>query len=302
MWFGQDRVAPYGAPVSALGILLLGSPRVERDGAAVTFDTRKAIALLAYLAVTGAVHSRDTLCGLLWPDQAQDSARGALRRTLSVLRSGIGGEALVADRAAVGLRREAVERLDVAELRAGVGSALHGHPPESPCPRCRQPLAALAALYRDDFLAGFSVRDSPEFDDWQAYQAAGLRQQLGSVLERLVGAHVAAGDPLAAVEPARRWLVLDPLAEPAHAALIRLYAWTGQRGAALSQYRECVRVLHEELGVPPLSSTTRWRKRSGRDGRSPPPGCRRRWCRRAPAPVPSSFRDCRWSGGRTSSA
>src|SRR5205085_8093771 len=33
-------------------------------------------------------------------------------------------------------------------------------------------------------------------------------------------------------------------------------AWAGQRGAALHQYRECVQVLEQELGVAPLEATT----------------------------------------------
>ena len=35
-----------------------------------------------------------------------------------------------------------------------------------------------------------------------------------------------------------------------------LYAWSGERNAALRQYRECVRILEQELGVPPLEETT----------------------------------------------
>ena len=58
------------------------------------------------------------------------------------------------------------------------------------------------------------------------------------------------------LQSVQRWLALDPLHEPAHRALIRLYADTGDRAAALVQYRECVRALSRELGVPPLPETT----------------------------------------------
>lgn len=51
-----------------LTVSLLGPPRVERDGVPVEVDTRKAIALLAYLAVNGQGQNRDTLAGLLWPE------------------------------------------------------------------------------------------------------------------------------------------------------------------------------------------------------------------------------------------
>ena len=71
--------------MDGLKITLFGSPQIEIDGSPAVVDTRKAIALLAYLAVTEARHTRDALANLLWPDYDQTHARGALRRTLSVL-------------------------------------------------------------------------------------------------------------------------------------------------------------------------------------------------------------------------
>ena len=76
--------------MTALCLYLFGAPRLERDGVPVTTDTRKAIALIAYLAVTQRAHTRDTLATLLWGDADEQHARGALRRTLSVLRSAVG--------------------------------------------------------------------------------------------------------------------------------------------------------------------------------------------------------------------
>ena len=70
-------------PLMALDITLLGAPRVQRDGETVTFDTRKAMALLAHLALADRPRSRDALCALLWPAHDPGRARGALRRTLS---------------------------------------------------------------------------------------------------------------------------------------------------------------------------------------------------------------------------
>ncbi|MFN2520421.1 MAG: hypothetical protein ABR525_05175 [Candidatus Limnocylindria bacterium] len=46
---------------AGLTVRLLGPPQVEREGRPVRFDTRKALALLAYLAVTGRPHARDQL-------------------------------------------------------------------------------------------------------------------------------------------------------------------------------------------------------------------------------------------------
>ncbi|HEV3504311.1 MAG TPA: AAA family ATPase, partial [Actinomycetes bacterium] len=131
----------------------------------------------------------------------------------------------------------------------------HGHAPEDACPACVAPLAAAARLHRGDFLAGFSLRDSTSFDDWQYFQAERLRRELAGTLERLATAQIGQRHWDDAVDAARRWLALDPLHEPAHRQLMRIYTWSGRRGAALRQFQACQRVLEEELGVEPLEET-----------------------------------------------
>ena len=105
------------APVS-LKVVLLGPPRVERNGEPVRFDTRKATALLAHLALVDGARSRDSLCELLWPRHDPDRARGALRRTLSTLRGAIGEEWVETPGDAIALRKGTELDLDVARFRA----------------------------------------------------------------------------------------------------------------------------------------------------------------------------------------
>ncbi len=218
--------------VAPVDVLLLGPPRVERDGAPVAFDTRKALALLAVLALADRPRPRDVLAELLWPEHDAEHARGALRRTLSALRGAVGADFVDATRDRVSLVRGPGLWIDVDAFRAA----------EDP--------AEAAAVFRGEFLEGFGLRDSPAFEDWQRAEADTLRRELAAVLARLVES---SGD----VAVAQRWLELDPLHEPAHRALIRLYAERGDRAEALAQYRECVRTLSRELGVPPLAETTR---------------------------------------------
>jgi predicted ATPase/DNA-binding SARP family transcriptional activator len=216
---------------------------------------RKNVALLAYLATTGRSHSREALVTLLWPEVEPSRARTNLRRNLSALRKALGGEALVVKGETVGLAPDALW-LDVAEfqrlLRAWEG---HGHPEREVCARCLAALEEAAKLYRGDFLAGFSLRDSADFDEWQFFQTEGLRQDLAGALERLVQGHGAGGKHEEAIGHARRWVALDPLHEPAQRELMRSYAAGGQRSASLRQYGECERVLAEELGVEPEAET-----------------------------------------------
>jgi DNA-binding SARP family transcriptional activator/tetratricopeptide (TPR) repeat protein len=225
-----------------LALALLGSPQVTLDGAAVRFDTRKAVALLAYLACTGHPHSRDALAALLWPEYAD--ARNALRRTLSTVQRTLGEGWLDVGRDQIAVVARAELWLDTTVFAAGIREALG-----------REELAAAAALYRDDFLAGFTLRDSPAFDEWQFFEAERFRQQLASALERLAELSAAAGAHDAAIDVARRRLALDPLHEPAHRDLMRHYAIAGQRAAALRQYRACARALEQELGIAPSDET-----------------------------------------------
>ena len=77
---------------------LLGPPRVERDGAPIEVDTRKAIAMLAYLAIQPERHGRDAVAGLASASTTTPSnASGALRRTLSTLNKAVGLGWLAAD-------------------------------------------------------------------------------------------------------------------------------------------------------------------------------------------------------------
>ena len=248
--------------MSRIHVTLFGAPGMMRDGVALNVDTRKALALLAFLAVPqrGVVpqpHTRDALAALLWPDLDQTRARAALRRTLSPLRQALDRQALDVTRETLQLRPEADIQVDVLAFRQRLAEASqHEHGPVELCTDCLALLEEAVQLYNDDFMAGFTLRDSPEFDEWQYFMSEELRRELGVALEKLVDAFTARGQLDRALDYARRWLSLDPLREEAHQTLMRLYAWADQREAALRQYRECVRVLDQELGVAPLEETT----------------------------------------------
>ena len=98
-------------------------------------------------------------------------------------------------------------------LQRIAGCRHHGHAADAVCGACLPPLAAAANLYWENFLAGFTLRDSPGFDDWQLFQAESLQRELGGVLVRLVQGHCDQGQVETAIEYARRWLALDPLQE-----------------------------------------------------------------------------------------
>jgi DNA-binding SARP family transcriptional activator len=65
---------------------LLGTPEVSHAEHPLTLQTRKVLALLAYLAVEHGVHSRDKITALLWPESDEERGKASLRRALAYLR------------------------------------------------------------------------------------------------------------------------------------------------------------------------------------------------------------------------
>ncbi len=245
-------------PATIAKLLVLGPPRLEVNGETVRLDTRKALALLAYLALNDQEYQRDTLTAMYWPELSQSRARAALRRTLTPLNNAFGQGALRTTRETVALNPDYSLWVDSHAFMQGEDTlATHGHEPREVCDRCFEPLESSIAIYRGDFMDGFSLRDSAPFDDWQLYESDRHRRLLAKYLELLSSGLARRGDPESALEPARRWLALDTLNEPAHRALMRIYAQRGDRTKALRQYRECLRILDQELGVGPLEETTR---------------------------------------------
>ena len=236
-------------------VYLFGIPQYEQDGIKIQISRRKSIALLAYLAVSGKPQSRDTLASLFYPEHDASSARNNLRRDLFELKSSIGEAVLLVEREQVGLISAAALWVDVNSFQGHIEKAhQHRHTQldgeQTPlCVDCFQGLTEAVALYSADFMAGFNLPASREFEEWQFFQAQTLRKALAEALQSLAQWHSNRNESESAIQYARRWLALDPLHEPAHRLLMSLYAQSGQHAAALRQFQECERRLHDELGV-----------------------------------------------------
>src|SRR4051794_277811 len=184
---------PSGTSARWLEIRVLGPLEVSVDGVPLIVDTRKALAILALLAVEDRAFARDELAAMLWPESDDESARGALRRTLSVLRSAVGERGIRVDRSSVALDGSA-SWVDVRVVEAATSS------------RERSTLLAAAALARGPLLAGFSLRDSVEFDEWRATRATAVERTVSTLLDRLADVLEGAGDHAAAAAAAARRL------------------------------------------------------------------------------------------------
>ena len=96
-----------------LRLRLLGTVRVERDGEPVRgFRSRKALALLSYLAVQDQPVPREHLVDLLWGDQPEARGRANLSWVLHKISTLLPG-CLEADRHTVQFQRAAPYWLDI---------------------------------------------------------------------------------------------------------------------------------------------------------------------------------------------
>ena len=239
--------------MARLALSLLGAFTVSLDGKPLSgMQTDKVRGLLIYLAVERwRAHRRQSLAGLFWPDYPEEGARANLRQALANLRQVLGEEQneppfLLVERETLQLNPQGECLLDVTEFERLT----------TPNASARDLDSALL-LYRGDFLEGFSLKDSPDFDDWTAL----LRErylQLASKALRKLGAQAAQDKAYEkAISYARRRLELEPWQEDAHQQLMRFLAQNGQRTSALAQYETCKEILKEELSAKPSLETER---------------------------------------------
>jgi DNA-binding SARP family transcriptional activator len=233
--------------MALLHLALLGGVQIRlAAGRPIDLPT-KAQALLAYLVFRpGQAHPRDKLATLLWADAPAERARHSLRQSLIPLRQAFGPDdppGLLDQGATVAVDPEAVD-VDVHAFERLVTQGT----PES--------LAQAAARYRGNLLEGLSVHSAP-FDEWLTVERERLRELAVDALVRLLAHQERTGSVDAAVESAIQLLELDPVQEPVHRLLMRLYVRQGRRGAALRHYQVCAAALRHQIGVEPEAETRR---------------------------------------------
>jgi DNA-binding SARP family transcriptional activator len=218
--------------------------------------SRRTEALLIYLVCTGRSHSREALANLLWDNRSQKQALGNLRVLLTSLRQTLGAYVTIT-RQMVAFNRDSPHWLDVVELEAGLAAVRGPQTQSDPLsPPTLARLAQTLSFYQGDFLDGFYLRHSRDFEEWQVTERERLRLQSIEALHELVAGYLTVGDYPAGLEQARRLLQLDPLREGTHRSLMLLLAYSGQRNAALTQYETCCQILADELDVEPMVETT----------------------------------------------
>jgi DNA-binding SARP family transcriptional activator len=230
-------------------IRLLGPPQIVRAGQPVALRRRKARALVYYLAEHNQPLGRDHLAAVLWPDLDRPAGQQSLRTVLHEARKVLGDSLLTPDDTVALASAVEVDARTFAARLATLTS--EGSPPAQDL---RQ-LETVLALYRGDFLEGFSLPDSPEFDNWLTSGQERYRRLAVRGLAALSQAHDARQNYAAALDALARALALDPLQEDLQRAALRLHYLAGDRAGAIRRYEALRHMLDQEMGVPPMEAT-----------------------------------------------
>ena len=223
-----------------LEIKTLGDFSLRVNGQAIVdLGSRKAEALLVYLAVEEKQQNRGVLATLFWPESNKEHASTSLRVELSVLRNNLGNY-LEISRQAVRIKPNADIYLDVTELEGKLASGQ---------------IDAALGIYQGDFLQGFHIHGSASFEDWLRWEQERLRISVVSALHEAISGAIDARDYLKGHTYVQRLLELDPLDERAYQGSMLLLALEGKRSVALAQFEQCREVLKAELEVEPSIET-----------------------------------------------
>lgn len=201
--------------------------------------SKKARALLAYLAANRKPQRRDHLCALLW-GEAED-AREGLRWCLSRLRKALEADEqtrIETDGDTIALVPEAID-CDLWTLQgiARLTPALARTPD----------LLRAAHLIDGEFLEGLELPECFEFRIWCAAERENLRRLQGAILAQLCD-RLGAAD--AALPFARRRVLIEPTDEDAHLGLLTLLVSLDRLPEA-EQHVATARQQFESAGMAP---------------------------------------------------
>jgi DNA-binding SARP family transcriptional activator len=205
------------------GFELVALPGGER----VALPGKRERVLLAYLAVSPNCRaSRRKLATLLWGDATDETALDNMRTCVWGLRKALGDTehrviASEGDDIVLGAAAFEIDALTFRTLAAQLG---------------KEELEEAAKLYAGEFLGELEI-ENDEFESWRREEAGRFKDQALDVLKRLMTQLAEAGETERAIEVGTRILRFEPLHEIAMRGLMRLYAESGPRGAAIQLYR-----------------------------------------------------------------
>ena len=233
--------APESAP--RLSVSLVGRLGLRFNGRPIELRTRKAGAVLSYLALSEAKQeSRERLVGLLWSRSDEEKARASLRQVVRELRSVLdeaGYDGFVAERLMVGLDVGRVEVDIESVIQLAEGGRVH-------------PLLLDTPQLDGRLLEGMDDLD-PSFRVWVLAKRQTIHERLMRNLDEGLTSAILPADAKKRIAAAI--VNLDPTHEYACRYLMRAHAEEGDTAGALRIYKALWDLLDRDYAMEPSSAT-----------------------------------------------
>lgn len=228
---------------ATLEFLGLNGGQVRKNGEIVTDWESSTARIMAFLFASHPRGlSRDRVIDMLWPEASQARGNGLFHSTVYRMRSSLSREIIIHEKGIYRINPEAGYRYDVAQFQrlARLGRT-QGEPAH---------IARVEAidLYRTPFLEACD-------HEWCYNLRHVLHNDMIDLL--LLEAHyLIDNERIDEAEPLyMRVLSLDSYDERAHRGIMWCRARRNDRAGALRQFRECQRILQDELSVDPSEQT-----------------------------------------------
>lgn len=251
--------------MSVLKLFYFGGLRMYKDDQPITAPLlKKTQAFFAYLAISkNKSFSRDKLCAIFWPESGEAQAKYNLRYTLWVLRTGLGFpeypqyEFVITYQDQCKFNPESNYWLDTEEFEKKLILAQNLKIDDA---ARIEYLTEAVNLYHGDFLDGFFIKGSWEFENWQRIQRERFSQEFTKAVRNLADLLVSRKEPRRAIELYNKSLLVSPFREDFYQELIRLYLLIGDRTKAIEQYERYREVLKREMQLSPTSEIQELRR------------------------------------------
>src|SRR4051812_1284269 len=257
----QPASPPEGA--ARLSISLVGRLTLRFDGRPVELRTRKAGAVLGYLALSEIKEeSRERLVGLFWSRSDEEKARASLRQVVKELRSVLdeaGFSGFTAGRLSIGIDIEQVEVDLESILRLAEGALIHS-------------LLLNTRRLDEQLLQGMDDLD-PSFRVWILAKRQTIHERLMRNLDAALASSNISGETRSQVAAAIA--NLDPTHEQACCCLMQAHAEDGDTAGALRIYKTLWELLDRDYGMEPSKATQDLVARIKLGAFERPPGDRR---------------------------
>mgnify|MGYP000124513275 CR=1 FL=1 len=240
-------------------IQLIGNPKIKVNGVeSFTRMSKRLLGLIFFLAANKEKSvSKSRLCELFWYDMDDESARANLRQALFLIKKHINEEEacdgeelslIISEVNACKINSEIDVWVDMAEFRKAMENAGTADSLEKKINYYDKALTLCTGIFLDDFY----IKGNSAFEEWIILERENQNRLLEQACRSLAAAYQESGDFDHAIFYLKKLLDIDPLLEDVHLQLMKAYCKNKERGKAISQFQQCVKILSKELNIGPM--------------------------------------------------